>query len=64
MIQEKVQHGNLDQALRILKRKLQREGVLKKMKVRYHEKSSEKRKRKKAESERRINKMKARKNEL
>ncbi|GHM58491.1 MAG: hypothetical protein sL5_06480 [Candidatus Mesenet longicola] len=63
MVQEKVQHGNLDQALRIIKRKLQREGMLKKMKIRYHEKSSEKRKRKKAESERRISKMRARKNE-
>ncbi|WP_339046629.1 30S ribosomal protein S21 [Candidatus Mesenet endosymbiont of Agriotes lineatus] len=58
-MQEKVQHGNLDQALRILKRKLQREGVLKKMKIRHHEKGSEKRKRKKAELERR-----ARKSEL
>lgn len=64
MIQEKVQHGNIDQALRILKRKLQREGMLKKMKIRYHEKKSEKKKRKKAESERRISKMKARKSEL
>ena len=46
-----VRDNNVDQALRILKKKLQREGVFRVMKLRKHfEKPSERRKREKAEA--------------
>ena len=45
-----VKNGNVDRASRTLKKKLQKEGVLKELKQRqYFEKPSEKRARKKAE---------------
>ena len=53
-----VRDNNVDQALRALKKKLQREGVYREMKLRRHfEKPSEKRAREKAAAERRARKM-------
>lgn len=58
MVHVVVQSNNVDQALRVLKKKLQREGVFREMKLRRHfEKPSEERKRKAAESERRRRKL-------
>ena len=49
-----VRDNNIDQALRVLKKKLQREGVFREMKARRsYEKPSEKRAREKAEAVRR-----------
>ena len=46
-----VRDNNVDQALKVLKKKMQREGVFREMKLRGHyEKSSEKRVREKAEA--------------
>ncbi len=53
-----VRDNNVDQALRALKKKLQREGVYREMKLRRHfEKPSEKKKRERAEGVRRARKM-------
>lgn len=53
-----VRDNNVEQALRALKKKLQREGVFREMKMRDHyEKPSEKRAREKAEAVRRARKM-------
>lgn len=53
-----VRDNNVDQALRALKKKLQREGVFREMKLRGHyEKPSEKRAREKAEAVRRARKL-------
>ncbi|MDR1365025.1 MAG: 30S ribosomal protein S21 [Holosporales bacterium] len=53
-----VNDNNVDHALRILKRKMQREGVYKDMKIHCHyEKPSEKKARKRMESLRRTKKM-------
>ena len=53
-----VRDNNVDQALRALKKKLQREGVFREMKLRnYYEKPSEKRAREKAEAIRRARKL-------
>ena len=53
-----VRENNVDQALRALKKKLQREGVYREMKMRRHyEKQSEKRAREKAAAIRRARKM-------
>ena len=50
MVAITVRNNNVDQAMRILKKKLQKEGVLREIKSRqYFEKPSAKRKRKKAE---------------
>ena len=50
MVTIAVRNNNVDQAMRILKKKLQKEGVLKEIKSRqYFEKPSAKRARKKAE---------------
>lgn len=52
-----VRENNVDQALRVLKKKLQREGVLREMKLRRHyEKPSEKRARQHAAAVRRARK--------
>lgn len=52
-----VRDNNVDQALRVLKKKLQREGVFREMKAkRAYEKPSEKRSREKAEAIRRSRK--------
>jgi small subunit ribosomal protein S21 len=49
--------NNVDQAFKVLRKKLQREGIIREMKLRTcHEKRSEKRKRKHSESLRRLRK--------
>src|SRR5438105_1861016 len=53
-----VRDNNIDQALRILKKKMQREGVFREMKRRrFYEKPSEKTTREKAEATRRAHKL-------
>jgi len=53
-----VRDNNVDQALRVLKKKMQREGLFREMKLRRNfEKPSEKRAREKAEAVRRSRKM-------
>ena len=57
-LQVLVRDNNVDQALRALKKKLQREGVFREMKLRnFYEKPSEKRAREKAEAIRRSRKL-------
>ena len=57
-MQVHVRDNNVDQALRALKKKMQREGIFREMKLRRHyEKPSEKRAREDAESIRRCRKM-------
>jgi small subunit ribosomal protein S21 len=58
IVQIAVRDNNIDQALRALKKKMQREGVFREMKLRNHyEKPSEKRAREKAEAVRRARKL-------
>ena len=53
-----VRDNNVDQALRVLKKKMQREGIFREMKMRRaYEKPSEKRAREKAEAIRRARKL-------
>ena len=57
-VQVMVRDNNVDQALRALKKKMQREGIFREMKLRQHyEKPSEKRAREKAEAIRRARKL-------
>src|SRR5665648_773434 len=57
-VQVLVRDNNVDQALRVLKKKMQREGIFREMKLRGHyEKPSEKRVREKAEAIRRARKL-------
>ena len=57
-MQVSVRDNNVDQALRALKKKLQREGVFREMKLKQHfEKPSEKKAREKAEAIRRARKL-------
>ena len=57
-VQVLVRDNNVDQALKVLKKKMQREGVFREMKLRKHyEKPSEKRVREKAEAVRRARKL-------
>ena len=57
-MQVSVRENNVDQALRALKKKLQREGVFREMKLKQHfEKPSEKKARNKAEAIRRARKL-------
>lgn len=57
MIEIQVNDNNVEYALRVLKKKMQREGVFREMKMRRHyEKPSEKKMRVRAETERRIRK--------
>ncbi|NTU76659.1 MAG: 30S ribosomal protein S21 [Alphaproteobacteria bacterium] len=59
-----VRDNNVDQALRVLKKKLQREGVFREMKLRRnYEKPSEKRAREKAEAVRRARKVERKRKE-
>lgn len=59
-----VRDNNVDQALRALKKKLQREGVFREMKLRRnYEKPSEKKAREKAESVRRQRKVERKRKE-
>jgi small subunit ribosomal protein S21 len=58
VIEVSVRDNNVEQALRVLKKKMQREGVFREMKKRRHfEKPSEARVRKAAESVRRARKL-------
>ena len=58
MVQVVVRENNVDQALKALKKKMQREGIFREMKMRRHyEKPSEKRVREKAEAIRRARKL-------
>lgn len=58
MVSVNVRDNNVDQALRVLKKKMQREGLFREMKLRRNfEKPSEKRAREKAEAIRRSRKM-------
>ena len=51
MIYVEVRKGNVEQAMRVLKRKVQKEGIVKELKMRqYFEKPSEKKRRKKKEN--------------
>lgn len=57
-MQVTVRDNNVDQAYKVLKKKLQREGVFREMRLRaYYEKPSERRAREKAESARRRRKL-------
>jgi small subunit ribosomal protein S21 len=57
-LQVLVRDNNIDQALRVLKKKMQREGVFREMKRRrFYEKPSEKATRQKAEASRRARKL-------
>ncbi|HBM90606.1 MAG TPA: 30S ribosomal protein S21 [Rhodospirillaceae bacterium] len=63
-MQVSVRDNNVDQALRVLKKKLQREGVFREMKLRRnYEKPSEKRAREKAEALRRARKVERKRKE-
>ncbi|MCK5384380.1 MAG: 30S ribosomal protein S21 [Alphaproteobacteria bacterium] len=58
MVSVSVRDNNVDQALRVLKKKMQREGIFREMKLRRHyEKPSEKKAREQAEAIRRCRKM-------
>ncbi|MBM3491334.1 MAG: 30S ribosomal protein S21 [Alphaproteobacteria bacterium] len=58
LVQVLVRDNNVDQALRALKKKMQREGVFREMKLRNHyEKPSEKKARERAEGIRRARKL-------
>ena len=62
IVEVSVKDNNIEGALRILKKKMQREGVFKEMKMRSHfEKPSQKKLREKAENIRRSRKMARRK---
>jgi small subunit ribosomal protein S21 len=57
-VQILVRDNNVDQALKVLKKKMQREGIFREMKLRGHyEKPSEKKAREKAEALRRARKL-------
>jgi small subunit ribosomal protein S21 len=63
-VQVLVRDNNVDQALRALKKKLQREGVFREMKIRRnYEKPSERKAREKAESVRRQRKVERKRKE-
>ena len=63
-MQVHVRDNNVDQALRALKKKLQREGVFKEMKLKqYFEKPSVRKAREKAEAIRRARKLARKKNQ-
>jgi small subunit ribosomal protein S21 len=58
VVQVLVRDNNVDQALRVLKKKMQREGLFREMKIRRnYEKPSERRAREKAEALRRYRKL-------
>ena len=58
IVQVVVRDNNVDQALKVLKKKMQREGIFREMKLRrFYEKPSEKRARQKDESARRVRKL-------
>ncbi len=58
VVQVVVRENNIDQALKALKKKMQREGIFREMKLRaFYEKPSQRRKREKAEAVRRARKL-------
>ena len=57
IVEVQVRDNNVDQALRALKKKMQREGLYREMRMRRHEKPSERRAREKAEAIRRYRKL-------
>lgn len=58
MVEINVRDNNVEQALRVLKKKLQREGIFRELKLRrYYEKPSEKKVREKQEAYRRLRKL-------
>ena len=58
MVSVSVRDNNVDQALKVLKKKMQREGIFREMKLRRHyEKPSEKKAREQSEAVRRSRKM-------
>ncbi len=58
MVSVNVRDNNVEQALKVLKKKMQREGIFREMKLRRHyEKPSEKKAREEAESIRRCRKL-------
>ncbi len=58
IIEVQVRDNNIDQALRALKKKMQREGLYREMRMRrFYEKPSERRRREKAEAIRRYRKL-------
>jgi small subunit ribosomal protein S21 len=62
LVSVSVKDNNVDQALRVLKKKMQREGLFREMKLRRnYEKPSEKKAREKAEAVRRFRKMERKK---
>lgn len=62
MVSVNVRDNNVDQALKALKKKMQREGIFREMKLRRdYEKPSEKKKREKAEAVRRWRKLERKK---
>ncbi len=62
MVSVTVRDNNVDQALKVLKKKMQREGIFREMKLRRDfEKPSQKKKREKAEAVRRWRKMERKK---
>lgn len=64
MVTVSVRDNNVDQALRVLKKKMQREGIFREMKLRRdYEKPSEKKKREKSEAVRRWRKVERKKKE-
>lgn len=64
IVQVTVRDNNVDQALKALKKKMQREGVFREMKLRRHyEKPSEKKAREQAEAVRRYRKLERKRKE-
>ncbi len=64
MVSVSVRENNVEQALRVLKKKMQREGLFREMKMRRDfEKPSERKKREKAESVRRARKVERKRKE-
>lgn len=64
MVSVNVRDNNIEQALRALKKKMQREGIYREMKLRRDfEKPSEKKKREKAEASRRWRKLQRKKSD-
>ncbi len=65
MVEVHVRDNNVDQALRALKKKMQREGIFREMKMRRHfEKPSERRVRETAEAVRRQRKLQRKRDHL
>ncbi|MFZ4540321.1 MAG: 30S ribosomal protein S21 [Rickettsiales bacterium] len=65
MVEVLVRDNNVDQALRVLKKKMQREGIYREMKMRKHyEKPSEKRVREAGEAVRRARKLARKKSDM